>query len=90
MSRNQYWLDERGQLALVPSPPPSPLHVYRIEIRGDDDVSYIEAANIRMAIHAALYEFPHAAHVEIVADLHARDCTLAELAQREPGLFEEA
>lgn len=65
-------------------------NIYRLEIRGTDDVSYIEATSLRDAIHAALYEFPYAAHAEIVADLYARDCTLAELARREPGLFREA
>lgn len=87
---NTYWLDKRGQLVWPPDESPIRSNVYRIEIRGDDDVSYIEARTLRDAIHAALYEFPHAAHAEIVADLYARDCTLAELARREPGLFEEA
>ncbi|NUM44827.1 MAG: hypothetical protein HUU38_08965 [Anaerolineales bacterium] len=78
----------RTELATITKTDLPPINIYRLEIRCTDDVSYIEAATLRDALHAALHEYPHAAHVEIIADLYAKNCTLAELTRREPGLFE--
>lgn len=86
MDNNSFWLDKRG--FIQPAETPRKANIYRLEIRGTDDVSYIEAACLRDAVHVALDEFSHAAHAEIIASLFVRDCTLAEFMRREPGLFE--
>jgi hypothetical protein len=63
-------------------------NVYRVEIIGQDDVSFIEAVSIDVAISIALYEHTEANQVKVFAQIVAFNMTLAEYQTQNPKLFD--
>lgn len=62
-------------------------NIYRVEIDGQDEVSYIEALSMRTAIHLSLHDYPESHQVQVFAQLIEENCTLAEYQNKNPDLF---